>query len=140
MRLYCPLRGFITVQLLCAQPSPTTRPISPHINSPTVLAGLGLLSPCMREVETSTTARSLLLPLVGPAGQQIHVAPSQPCSQLSLMSLKPAGATSSPGLNSVGLGAHTPRLGVPAVHRQAASSTPKLKKHCWGALERDEDL
>lgn len=33
---------------------------------------------------------------------------------------------------------HTPCLGVSAVHRQAASSTPKLKRHCWGTLERDE--
>lgn len=32
----------------------------------------------------------------------------------------------------------TPHLGVPAVHRRAAPSTPKLKRHSWGPPEREE--
>lgn len=104
MGLHCPSRGFHHGPApVCSAPPHHQPPHPSQFN--TVLAGQGLLSPCTTEVETGTTARSLLLPLVGPAGQQTHVVPSQLCSQLSLMSPKPAGANSSPGLSSVGLGA-----------------------------------
>lgn len=66
--------------------------ISQFIHRSHCLSGLGLLSPtdCTGEVETGTAARFLLLPLVGPAGQQIDVLPSQLRSQLSLLSPKAA--------------------------------------------------
>lgn len=63
----CPLAGFIMVQLLCAQSSPTTSLLSQLTSSQFIrrthcLAGLGLLFPtnCTEEVETGTAARSLL--------------------------------------------------------------------------------
>lgn len=146
MRLHCPLRSFIMVQLLCAQTSPTTSLLA-HLTSSQFIH-----CPWMGQLSWA----GLAFPLHWGGGNRYHSQVSALafggaswktntcCPQPSLLAGQPDVTEASRSHLLSRLEQHwpgsrcTPHLGVPAVHRRAAPSTPKLKRHSWGPPEREE--
>lgn len=141
MRLHCPLRGFIMVQLLCAQSSPTTTLLA-HLTSSQIThcpfwAGFAfplhwgggnrycsqISAPAFSGVRWTTTK---CCPQPAPLTAQPDVTEASRSHLLSKPEQHRLGSRS------------TPSLGVPAVHRQAAPCTSKLQKNSWGPPEKDE--
>lgn len=127
------------VQLLCAQPSPTTSLLA-HLTSSQFTH-----CPCRA---------GFALPLHEGGGNRYHSQVSAPafggaswttntcCPKPAMLTTQPdvTGASRSHLLSRLEQcwpeSTGTPHLGVPAMHRQAAPSTPKLKRHSWGPQRR----